>query len=202
MKIDRHGQARLLSAAEIELLFRQGLQTDRDRTIFGVCLYTGCRISEACSLVHKDVYKENGIVRPSINIRKGNTKGKLGTRTIPVNKNLRSLLEIWYPNAGATFLFPGGCKSCSPWKHITSDGAAYILRTAFARIGIEGASTHSFRRTALTQMNTCGIPLRVIQEISGHHRLEALQRYLVVNQEQVTEAIGSLSTFFSPTESR
>jgi integrase/recombinase XerD len=30
MKIDRHGQAKILTQAEIQLLFSQGLQTDRD----------------------------------------------------------------------------------------------------------------------------------------------------------------------------
>ncbi|WP_345940639.1 hypothetical protein [Nostoc sp. UIC 10630] len=30
-------------------------------------------------------------------------------------------------------------------------------------MGVEGVSTHSFRRTALTQMSSAGIPLRTIQ---------------------------------------
>jgi len=67
------------------------------------------------------------------------------------------------------------------------------LREAFERIDIEGASTHSFRRTALTQMSNAGIPLRVIQEISGHRNLEQLQRYLEVQPDQVRGAIASLS---------
>jgi hypothetical protein len=67
------------------------------------------------------------------------------------------------------------------------------LREAFSRIGIEGASTHSFRRTALTQMSNAGIPLRIIQEISGHSNLEQLQRYLDVKPDQVKGAIASLS---------
>ncbi|MBD1864819.1 tyrosine-type recombinase/integrase [Trichocoleus sp. FACHB-46] len=56
-----------------------------------------------------------------------------------------------------------------------------------------GVSTHSFRRTALTQMSSAGIPLRVIQEISGHRSLQVLQRYLGVSEVQLEEAIASLS---------
>ncbi|WP_399313343.1 tyrosine-type recombinase/integrase [Trichocoleus sp. FACHB-262] len=48
-----------------------------------------------------------------------------------------------------------------------------------------GVSTHSFRRTALTQMSSAGVPLRVIQEISGHRSLQALQRYLEVSELQL-----------------
>ncbi len=92
MKIDRHGQAKILSVAEIQSLFNLGLQTERDRALFGICLYTGCRIREACTLKTADVYDRKGIVRPDLIIRKGNTKGKLATRCIPVIEELRSLL--------------------------------------------------------------------------------------------------------------
>jgi integrase/recombinase XerD len=73
------------------------------------------------------------------------------------------------------------------------DSADKILRKAFERADIEGASTHSFRRTALSQMSNAGIPLRIIQEISGHNNLEQLQRYLDVKPDQVKGAIASLS---------
>ncbi|MEG4850483.1 hypothetical protein QUB10_06165 [Microcoleus sp. B5-D4] len=47
----------------------EGLQSDRDRTLFGVCLYTACRIAEACSLMVKDIYTNSGAVRSTINER-------------------------------------------------------------------------------------------------------------------------------------
>ncbi|MEG4263889.1 tyrosine-type recombinase/integrase, partial [Microcoleus sp. Pol11C1] len=159
MKIERHGQAKILTQQEIELLFNKGLQTARDRTLFGVCLYTACRIAEACSLMVKDIYTNSGTVRSTINFRKANTKGKLQTRTIPVIEDLRSLLISWRSHAGQTYLFPGRHPS-HHWKHLHTNSADQILREAFERVGIEGASTHSFRRTALTQMSNAGIPLR------------------------------------------
>ncbi|MBD2438787.1 tyrosine-type recombinase/integrase [Nostoc sp. FACHB-110] len=50
-------------------------------------------------------------------------------------------------------------------------------------------TTHSFRRTALTRMSDAGIPLRHIQEISGHRTLAALERYLGVTEKQKQNAI-------------
>ena len=188
MKIDRHGQAKILTQHEIQLLFNQGLETDRDRALFGICLYCCCRINEACTLSVSDVYDRAGIVRGELLIRKGNTKGKLATRVIPVIEDLRALL-IAYKRPDSGFLFPGRHGR----NHINSDSAARILREAFERIGLEGASTHSFRRTGLTQLSNAGIPLRVIQEISGHRDLAQLQRYLEVRPEQVRGAIAALS---------
>ncbi len=143
-------------------------------------------------MLSEDCYTSGGKPRDFINIRKGATKGKLATRTIPVNPELRSLLIVWQPQAGPTYLFPGRHTSHN-FRHISSDSAAVILREACCRVGIEGASTHSFRRTALTQMSNAGIPLRVIQQVSGHRTLSELQKYLEVSDSQVKGAIASLS---------
>jgi integrase/recombinase XerD len=69
------------------------------------------------------------------------------------------------------------------------------------RAEIEGGSTHSFRRTCLTQLSNAGIPLRVIQEISGHNNLEQLQKYLEVKPEQVRGAVAALSMISHISES-
>ena len=187
MKIDRHGQAKVLTQSEIQLLFSQGLQNNRDRALFGICLYCCCRINEACTLNVNDVYSKRR-VRPELLIRKGNTKGKLATRSIPVIEDLRQLLTA-YQHQERGYLFPGRHGR----NHINSDSAARILREAMERVGIEGGSTHSFRRTGLTQLSNAGIPLRVIQEISGHRSLEELQKYLEVKPEQVRGAVAALS---------
>jgi integrase/recombinase XerD len=92
MKIDRHGQAKILSQSEIQLLFSQGLQNNRDseallrsadRALFSICLYCCCRINEACTLSVNDVYDRAGRARGELIIRKGNTKGKLATSSPP-----------------------------------------------------------------------------------------------------------------------
>ncbi|MHC5720678.1 MAG: tyrosine-type recombinase/integrase, partial [Nostoc sp.] len=44
-----------------------------------------------------------------------------------------------------------------------------------------------FQRRSLTQMSNASIPLRVIQEISGHRNLEQLQRYLEVSDDIITK---------------
>lgn len=189
MKIDRHGKAKILTPEEIQLLFNKGTDKDRDRVLFGVCLYTGCRINECVTLQKIDVYDQYGKVRPELIFRKKNTKNKLSTRTIPVLEELRLLLSNYETLLDNPYLFPGK----GGHGHLHPDSGARLLKQACARVGLIGISSHSFRRTALTQMSNAGIPLRIIQEISGHRNLEQLQRYLEVKPEQVRGAIASLS---------
>ncbi len=190
MKRERHGRAKILTPEEIQLLFNQGLQTLRDRALFGFCLYTACRINEACTQLTTDAYERTGPVRPEMTIRKGNSKGKLASRTIPTSEDLRLLLGQYRPHSGDKYLFPGRWNRGS----IHPDSASLILRRACRSIGLEGVSTHSFRRTALTQMSDSNIPFRVIAEISGHHNLTQLHAYLEVKPDQVKGAIASLSS--------
>jgi len=189
MKINRHGKAKILTPKEIQQLFNEGFQSVRDRALFGVCLYTACRINEACTLNTLDVYDKRMRVRDEVIFRRHNTKGKLAARAVPVIEELRSLLAKYQHNSRDGFLFPGRHGR----GHINSESASRILHETCEMIGFEGVSTHSFRRTALTQMSNSGIPLRIIQEISGHRNLEELQKYLEVRPEQVKGAMSSLS---------
>jgi integrase/recombinase XerD len=188
VKRDRHGKGKILSQEEIQLLFSQGLTNVRDRCLFAIMMFSAIRVSEACTLLTEDVYDAAGRVRSDLTIRKKNTKRKLATRTIPIIQELRTILAAYEKEAGFVYLFPG-----RRGGHITSDSVMRILRKACIRVGIEGASTHSFRRTALTQMSDNNIPLRVIAEVSGHRNLSQLQAYLEVRPSQVLGAVSSLS---------
>lgn len=177
-----------MSATEIEALFL-ALESERDKALFGVCLYTSCRISEACSLLSEDVYRPSGELLPALTICKASTKGKVATRQIPIHPQLSDYLLQYAP--GPVYLFPGRHRHLGPLNPRSADA---ILRAALQRAGLVGVSTHSFRRTALTQLSASGVPLWVIQEISGHRSLAvALQKYLEVGPGQVESAISQLA---------
>lgn len=188
MKSDRYGQSERLLPEQINLLFTEGLITPRDRALFEVCLYTACRINEACTLLTTDVMGIKGI-RNKILIRSINTKGKQDTREIQIHPKVRGYLEAYQPEINKEHLFPGRHGR----GHIHKASADKILRDACERVGLEGVSTHSFRRTALTQMHNAGVPMRHIQSISGHRTLAALAQYLDVTDEQKQSAIAALN---------
>lgn len=119
----------------------------------------------------------------------GSTIGKLATRTIPIIQDLRAILTSYYPHSGEVYLFPGRFKQ----TYLQPDSADKVLRKACARVGLQGVSTHSFRRTALTMMSDNLNPLRVIQEVSGHRNLSQLQTYIEVRDDQVLGAVSFVS---------
>ena len=180
MLVAGNGQAKVLTPEELRLLFSEGFKSPRDRALFAVCLFTGCRISEALALQTTDIKGE------TLTFRKSTTKGKLKTRAVDIPPGLAQFLEEYQP-AKPGALFPG---MRGVTERLTRFAADKILKDACKRVGLEGVSTHSFRRTALTQMCNAGIPLRHIQEISGHNDLGTLQRYLEVTPEQRKKAVS------------
>jgi integrase/recombinase XerD len=179
LKVNGNGQGKILTPEELRLLFTLGFVSPRDRALFGICLFTGCRVSEALALQTSDIKGE------TLTFRKSTTKGKLKTRVVDIQAGLFVLLSEYQPSPGA--LFPG-MQGRSPT--LTRFMADKILKAACDRVCLFGVSTHSFRRTALTQMSSAGIPLRHIQEISGHNDLGTLQRYLEVSPEQRRSAVA------------
>ena len=180
MKVAGNGQAKILTSSELRRLFTEGFTSPRDRALFGICLFTGCRVSEALALQTTDIKGD------TLTFRKNTTKGKLRTRVVDIQPGLAQLLDDYHPKPGP--LFPGG----RPRTVLTRFMADKLLKAACDRIGLVGVSTHSFRRTALTQMANAGIPLRHIQEISGHNDLGTLQRYLEVTPEQRRLAVAAI----------
>lgn len=180
MKHKGHGKAKVLNPSELSRVMTELKKRPGDACLFAICLFTGCRISEALQLQISDVTETH------ITFRKSTTKGKLKTRTVPIRAQLRPYLDAYQPKRHI-YLFPGAVGRGSPY--LTRQSAARILRRACKRLAIGGVSTHSFRRTALTYMYRAGIPLKTIQEISGHTNLATLQIYLEVLPEDVEKAI-------------
>ena len=83
MKVNGNGQGKILTPEELRLLFTSGLLTPRDRALFGICLFTGCRVSEALALQTTDIKGE------TLTFRKSTTKGKLKTRVVDIHPDSR-----------------------------------------------------------------------------------------------------------------
>lgn len=192
-KHNRSGQAKVLSKNEMSRLMR-AFKEPSHKLIFSICRYTTERITAVLKLEILDVYDTKGKVRPILTLKGTNRKGYAGkpgkTRQVPVHPALEELLTAYELPAGTRWLFPGE----DPKKHLTRQSVDAALRSACDRAGLGdlGISTHSFRRTAITELANSGIHISVIQAITGHASLGQLKTYIEVSEEQVKEAIKFL----------
>ena len=191
MKSNRHGQSRVLDTHQLDLLI-SNLSDHHHRVVAEVCRRTGCRVGEATQLTW-------GMISESaITFQRGITKGKLASRSVPVTPQLWEALRSWRaawvvrqgrePVAGDYFV-PGRFAG----SYLSTRAFMDALEKAAAESGLEGVSSHSFRRSALTSAHSAGVPLRVLMALSGHKSMSALQRYLEVTPGQKEFAAASFA---------
>jgi integrase/recombinase XerD len=182
------GKAKILTAKEISDIFRV-LRLPRDKTIFALGIYAGLRIGEIIALKTDQLFTKSGGVRNVLKVIRLKKKNTVYSE-IPVHPKLRERLQEYYKNSpSGHWLFPS---EESATGHLERVRAHYILRDAFDRLRLQDASTHSMRRTCLTNMSRAGVPLRTIQDISGHASLSELQEYLAVDPADKHRAINLL----------
>jgi integrase/recombinase XerD len=179
MKVNRSGQAKVLSAAEFERIRETLPVSQHSLAVFLWC--TGCRIAEACALQVSDFdLQARQVTLRSVNTKTGQS------RTIPLGETFMAwIAEHPLPPQGYAFSSRGG-------SHATPAAFDKALRRACTLNGIQGVSTHSFRRTLLTEMASAGVNLRAIQKISGHADLATLALYLEVSDQQKLQAIAAV----------
>jgi integrase/recombinase XerD len=185
-KVDRHGSAAVLSADELEALL-EGAPSPRYRALWAIQRWTAGRISECLSLRWGDL---NGVVT----YRRANTKTKT-TRQVPTSPRLAAEIEAYraawaaehgHAPAKDEALFPAKGSTHTPQSRQAADKA---LRQACALLGLQGVSTHSFRRTLATDCVRRGVALNVVQQITGHKSLGSLGHYLQADESEVLSAI-------------
>ena len=163
MKVNRNGQAEILTADQLDELF--DTLPYPHRLIAALCYYTSCRVSEAISLKTEDI--NNG----RIIFRRANTKQKR-TKEVSIPTKLQAELDLVnLPQTG--YLFPGQYGG-----HITRQTVDYAIRKATDYIGLLGVSSHSFRRTAITKLYRAGVDLKTIQQRSGHASIANVGIYI------------------------
>ena len=159
----------------------------RDRAIVMVSYLAGLRAKEIASLTVDNVRDAEGIIREEFILTPEQTKGRKSRRVF-VSTRLRKELEGYLNN---TSLLARNASLFQSQKGGSFSGntMCQLFLDIYSACGLDGASSHSGRRTLLTALAAKGVGVRVLQEIAGHSSIAVTQRYLDVNDAQLRSAI-------------
>jgi integrase/recombinase XerD len=74
-------------------------------------------------------------------------------------------------------------------QRFSSNTATQLLQRIYERSGLSGATSHSGRRSFITDLATKGISVRVLAALAGHQSIATTQRYIDVNDEMMRNAV-------------
>jgi integrase/recombinase XerD len=191
-EIDMSKQAKTLTALELRRVLDYTAtrkHSKRNRALLLTTFLSGMRVGEVASLRYSDVLDANVTIRTEIRLRAEQTKGN-EARVVFVNEKLRKELELYVSSLKITDL----SKKLFYSQKSKSDGFTANTLTQFfhylyKRSGINGASSHSGRRTFITNLASKGVGVRVLMSLAGHKNISTTQAYIDVNDNIKRQAI-------------
>jgi len=167
--------------------------SERNRAMIFTIFNTGMRVSEVANLRFNDVVDSEGAVRREIRLNAEDTKTK-DARVVFVNdklhKELTRYVKLYKPSNTNVKFFYSQKRASDGYSPNT---LAQFFHYLFNRAGIAGASSHSGRRSFITNLANKGVGVRVIMGLSGHRALSSVQCYIDCNDDMKRRAINLLN---------
>ena len=184
-------QAKVLSKAQITttlLYLKARPYALRNKVIFLLSVKAGLRAKEIAQLKWGCLLSADGNINDVIALDNRYTKGSSG-RIMPINRELRTSLDDWLDEFKRSYRIDDA-QPLEGWNIITTSRSyqtsaqviVNMMRDWYAELGFVGASSHSGRRTFITnaakQVFKAGGSLRDVQELAGHKSIAMTQRYI------------------------
>jgi len=200
-KEKKMSQARTLNDKELNLLLlyiNTRKHALRDRCMVLMTYWSGARIKEVALTKVGDVLALDGTIKNEIRLTAEQTKGK-HARTIVLADKLRKeiliylqtrfdtkqLIALTYSDAMNKPLF-----ATQKRQGFDSNTACYHFHMLYKNAGLIGASSHSGRRSFLTQLSAKGVPIKVLMELASHRSIQTTARYIDVTADMKRAAVA------------
>ncbi|MBU3670320.1 MAG: site-specific integrase [Polynucleobacter sp.] len=185
-------QAKTLTQTEIRRVLdyiATRKHSTRNRALLMTTYLSGMRVGEISSLQYKDVVDAEGSIRNEIRLSAEQTKGN-EARVVFVSDKLRKELEqyakLYQPkNINCKFFYSQKADS----DGFTANTLTQFFHYLYKRSGVYGASSHSGRRTFITNLANKGISVRVLASLAGHKNISTTQCYIDVNDDMKRKAV-------------
>jgi integrase/recombinase XerD len=183
-------QAKVVTQVELDQVLRYvsaKRYAKRDRCLLLTSFWSGMRVGEIAQLKMRDVVNEDGTIKNEIKLSAHQTKGNTA-RVVFIPHKLKE--EI------SDYLTTRMVKNPEIPLFHTDDRLGFTPNSlcqwfywTYKRAGINGASSHSGRKTFLTSLANKGISIHILASLAGHKSIAVTHRYLVANDDMKRNAV-------------
>jgi integrase/recombinase XerD len=183
-------QARVLNLTELRRVLDDVAtrrHSARNRASLLLTHYAGMRVAEVAALRINDVLNGDNTIKAEIRLMPSQTKGK-HARTVYLNERMQKELAHYI--------------KCLKIKDVTKPLFYTQKREGFSpntltqyffflyrKVGLEGASSHSGRRSFLTGLANKGTAIHILKSLAGHRNISTTASYLYSSPTQLKAAV-------------
>lgn len=197
------GQARTLNEKELKLLLlyvSTKKHAARDRAMVLMTYWGGMRIGEVAATKIGDVLAVDGTIKHELRLTAAQTKGRHARTVVLADKLRKELLIYLQQRFGARQLIAlnytdyvnSPLFATQKREGFTANTACYHFHMLYKSAGLTGASSHSGRRSFITQLSSKSVPLKVLMELAGHRQAQTTMRYVDVTMDMKKAAVELL----------
>lgn len=174
--------AKVLAAGDVRRMqarAARGRYADRNRVIVLLSFKAGLRACEIAGLDWTMVLTPKGTIGDRILVSDGIAKNGRG-RHLPLHADLKTALTRLHSGIGRPR--SGPVVKSQRGSQMTPRSVVNWFRALYDELGLRGCSSHSGRRTFITQsarlVSRAGGSLRDVQELAGHRSLSTTELYI------------------------
>ena len=185
-------QAKTLSSKDFEQVLayvETRAHAARNRAMLMLTHLAGLRVGEVACLRWQDVTNKDGSVKEEIRLLPDMTKGR-HARTVFVSSKLKAELEAYATTAKCVERsYPFFATQKSIKEGFSANSLTQTLALLYKGAGLEGASSHSGRRSFLTNLANKGTSIHLLKTIAGHRSIQTTAMYLYSSPAQLKAVV-------------
>jgi len=187
-------QAKTLKQKQLFLFLKQlelFKNSQRNQLIISLTFYSGLRIGEVTKLKWKDAIDSNLTVKDEIILSAKDNKSNEVQRLF-LNKKLRLEIlkyKIFYSQKYKHINLESPLIISQRNTQFSPNSLCQLINSLYKRCNLPTATTHSGRRSFITNLANKSLNAKVIMSLARHKNLSTTQRYIDVNDEQLKQAI-------------
>ncbi|EJN02825.1 site-specific integrase [Herbaspirillum sp. YR522] len=181
-------QAKTLTEKELKkvlLYISLHKHASRNRAMLLLTHLSGMRVGEVAALRIGDVVAADGSIKSELRLLPEQTKGR-HARTVFVAERLRGELAVYTATLKSP-RFDRPLFYTQKRAGFTANTLCQYFHHLYKKVGIDGATGHSGRRTFITTLANKGV--RVLMALAGHRNIGTTQAYINVNDALQTVAV-------------
>jgi len=159
----------------------------RNRVIILLTHYAMLRVGEVAALRYCDVVDADGEIKAETTLSASQTKGNKARKVWFAEKirvELAAYVAAHKPKQLTQPLF-----YTQRSEGFTANTLTHIVNGIYKNAGISGATSHSGRRTGLTNLAERGVGVRVLMALAGHSNMATTQRYIDLRPAMLKAAV-------------
>jgi integrase/recombinase XerD len=183
----------ILDKQQLNLFFKTieaFAHAERNRLVIALTYFCALRIGEVAQLRWANVLDKNFVVLNEIIFEKHQVKARQRQKVL---LNKRARLEIkryldWYVQKHKQVDLNKPLITTQKNTQFTPNSLCISVNALFRKANLQNITSHSGRKAYITQLANKAVNMKVIMQLVRHKHLSTTQRYILVSDEQLTQA--------------